>query len=71
MKETVGMEAQLKLVKRTLDMLKYVKSQSDIKNDKKPLKRLENKLVMAASLTKINALKDKEKEEKVETQKKE
>lgn len=71
MKETVGTGAQLKLVKRTLDMLEYVKSQSDIKNDKKPLKRLENKLVIAASLMKINALKDKEKEEKVETQKKE
>ena len=58
MKETVGTGAKLKLVKRKLDNLGYIKSESGIQNDEKCLKRLENQMQMAAALAEINALKD-------------
>ena len=69
MKETVGTGAKLKLVKRKLDNLEYIKSESGIQNNEKHLKRLENQMEMTASLVEINASKDEEREEKVETQK--
>ena len=66
MRDTVGMGAQLKLVKSKLDNLGYIKSQSGIQNNKTRLQRLENQMEMVSSLAEINTLKDQEKVDKLE-----
>ena len=62
--DTVGLGAQLKLAKRKLDNLGYIKSHSGIQNDKERLKRLKSQLILAASLAEINVIKEIEKSDK-------
>ena len=65
-RDTVGLGAQLKLAKRKLDNLGYIKSHSGIQNDKERLKRLKSQLTLAASLAEINVMKESEKSDKEE-----
>ena len=70
MRESVGMGAKLKLVKRKLDNLGYIKSHSGLQNNEARLERLKSQMEMAASLAEINGMRYQEKVEKLEIGKK-
>ena len=63
MRESVGMGAKLKLVKRKLDNLGYIKSHSGLQNNEARLERLKSEMEMAASLAENNGTRDQEKVE--------
>jgi len=56
MRNTVGSNTQLKMVKWKLDNFGYIKSYSGIQNNNVQIKRLKNQLELSASLSEINAM---------------
>ena len=69
MRDTQGLGAQLKISKRKLDNLGFIKSHSGIQNSEERIKRLKSQLKLSETLAEINAATDKEKGEKEETYK--
>jgi len=65
MRDTVGLNASLKMAKRKLCNLGYIKPHCGIQNSDDMMKKLKTQLQLASSIAEINAEKDNDKVMKV------
>ena len=64
MKDTVGLNASLIFSKRKLDNLGYIKARCRVQNGEERMKQLKTQLKLVESISEMNALQDKHKDNK-------